>query len=68
MAVPKKKVSHSRKRKRLLTGLKSKHRFYLKCASCLNFVKSHTLCPVCDTKGNPTRRINNINKLYDINF
>ena len=71
MAVPKKKVSHSKRRKRLLTGFKNKaSRIYKLCPKSLNFVLPHRYCPFSEntTKVTPNNRINNITKLYDVNF
>ena len=77
MAVPKKKVSRSKTRKRLLSRVNSlSYGLYTQCEICLNFLKTHRTCAirakskegVCMTRGTQNRRINNINKLYDINF
>jgi ribosomal protein L32 len=76
MAVPKKKISRSKTRKRLLSKpnlLDST--IYTQCGTCLNFLKKHTVClrllkkgAVC-SEGNVQRKgINNINKLYELNF
>jgi ribosomal protein L32 len=43
MAVPKKKISYSRTRKRFLPQ-KDKFTLYIPCNSCLNFLRLHRLC------------------------
>jgi len=77
MAVPKKKVSRSKTRKRFLSRVNTpSYDLYTQCEICLNFIKTHKTCSIrakgkgeiCTTKGAQSRRINNINKLYEINF
>jgi len=46
MAVPKKKISHSRTRTRLLSK-PLVLRTYTKCKECQNFIKPHSLCTYC---------------------
>ena len=72
MAVPKKKISYSKTRKRFLSK-KEKFNLYTKCDSCSNFTKLHHLCPSCFTKGLSLQQVNsklktNINNLYHIDF
>jgi ribosomal protein L32 len=74
MAVPKKKISYSRTRKRFLSK-KEKFTLYSQCKSCSNFVRLHHLCPSCSIKGVSLSlqqvRGNfktNINNLYKIAF
>jgi ribosomal protein L32 len=72
MAVPKKKISYSRTRKRLLSK-RGKLNLYSQCINCLNFTKLHHCCPSCSSRGNFLQQVNsnfktNINKLYESNF
>jgi ribosomal protein L32 len=72
MAVPKKKISYSKTRKRLLTR-KANLRSYVQCPICTSFVHLHRSCPTCSVKGSSfakarTTSDTNINKLYDIHF
>ena len=72
MAVPKKKISYSKTRKRFLSQ-KEKFNLYIQCNSCSNFVKLHRLCPSCSIKGISLQQVNgnfktNINDLYKIDF
>ena len=69
MAVPKKKVSRSKTRKRLLSKVNLLDSIvYTQCDTCLHFLKMHTSCTVC-FKGNVRRKgINNINKFYELDF
>lgn len=46
MAVPKKKVSVSRKRTRL-NAMQHKMKNYTQCNKCLNFVPLHRKCSLC---------------------
>ena len=46
MAVPKKKVSNSRKKTRL-NSTKINMRNYVFCDSCSQFIKKHSLCTNC---------------------
>jgi len=72
MAVPKKKISYSRTRKRLLSKAK-KLRLYIECTSCSNFVKLHHLCSYCSLKGLSSHQIDgnfktNINKVLNVDL
>jgi ribosomal protein L32 len=72
MAVPKKKISYSKTRKKILAK-KNRLNLYTQCIQCSNFIKLHRLCPSCSTKGNSLKQANsnfktNINKLYETNF
>jgi ribosomal protein L32 len=46
MAVPKKKISYSRTRKRFLSKRKDLN-LYVQCDSCPNFIKLHRACLHC---------------------
>jgi len=46
MAVPKKKISVMRRKKRLQSQ-KLKMQNYTQCNSCSNFIKLHVECPAC---------------------
>jgi ribosomal protein L32 len=50
MAVPKKKISYSRTKKKFLVK-KSLFNLYNKCDLCLNFSKLHCICSSCFKKG-----------------
>jgi len=72
MAVPKKKVSHSRTRTRLLSKSLSL-KTYIKCKECQNFMNPHLLCPDCFNTNSSLNRllrksITNIKTIDDINF
>jgi ribosomal protein L32 len=72
MAVPKKKISYSKTRKRLFAK-EAKLNSYIQCDRCSNFVKLHRYCSECSNQGNSlqnadSRSITNIGKLYEINF
>jgi ribosomal protein L32 len=72
MAVPKKKISYSKTRKRFF----SKHdvlTLYTQCSHCSQFIKLHCFCPVCFSKKSSLQQVNsnfktNINKLYNNNI
>ena len=72
MAVPKKKISYSKSRKRLLAK-KDKLNLYIQCENCLNFIKLHHSCPSCSGRSLFSQQVDNnfktnINKLYENNF
>lgn len=48
MAVPKKKISFSRTRKKIYK--KNKLLIYKECKNCLNFIKLHHKCIFCSPK------------------
>ena len=56
MAVPKKKISHSRTRTRLLSKSLSL-RTYTKCKECQNFLNPHSLCPDCFNTNSSLNRL-----------
>jgi ribosomal protein L32 len=62
MAVPKKKVSVSRKKKRLNSKKIPMSQSYWQCIGCFNFIKIHRLCSKCiDVSTNVT----NIKEQYN---
>jgi ribosomal protein L32 len=68
MAVPKKKISYSRTRKRLLSK-KLHFKRYVQCEKSGNFIPTHTKCAISSsgkayTKGIRYKGMNNINNLY----
>nr|QFP99074.1 ribosomal protein L32 [Telonemida sp.] len=72
MAVPKKKVSHSRTRKRLLSK-KLNFNKYVQCIECLNFIPTHAKCSICSLqkayiKGTRYKGVTNINELYSLDI
>jgi|KNS5DCM_BmetaT_FD_contig_31_5592705_length_454_multi_1_in_0_out_0_2 ribosomal protein L32 len=73
MAVPKKKISYSKTRKRLLGKGGNKLNSYTQCIRCSNFIKLHRVCPFCSNQGSSLQNVNsssttNIGNLYEINF
>jgi ribosomal protein L32 len=70
MAVPKKKISYSRTRKRFLSK-KDNLKLYIQCKLCTNFIKLHRLCASCSIKNLSLQGINdkfktNINNTYTV--
>ena len=66
MAVPKKKVSVSRKRTRL-NSIQHKMKNYTQCNKCLNFIPLHRRCSSRETCELDAMSTNIINK-YNTNF
>ena len=67
MAVPKKKVSYSKTRKRLLSK-KGRLSLYRECQKCLNFIRLHKYCFACSGQGSYSKFKTNIDKLYENDF
>jgi ribosomal protein L32 len=69
MAVPKKKISYSKTRKRLLSN-KKKLILYTECKSCLNFKKIHNTCTYCSLNTIPSTKLfkTNIKKVFHLGF
>lgn len=63
MAVPKKKVSVSRKKTRL-NAIRYKMHNYTQCNKCLNFIPLHRRCSSCELDSMSTNIINK----YNANF
>lgn len=66
MAVPKKKVSVSRKKTRL-NAIRYKMHNYTQCNKCLNFIPLHRQCSSCKTYELSSVSTNILNK-YNANF
>jgi len=69
MAVPKKKISYSKTRKRLLSN-KKKFILYTECRSCLNFKKIHNTCAYCSLNTLSSIKLfeTNIKKVFHVGF
>jgi len=70
MAVPKKKISYSRTRRRFLAKYRHLKKYNV-CTECQNFISLHTICSFCDRKEDlnllPYENVNITNiHLYDI--
>jgi len=55
MAVPKKKVSYSRTKRRFF-AVPGKLISYIQCNDCLNFKKLHFVCLYCNSKDSSIKR------------
>jgi ribosomal protein L32 len=73
MAVPKKKISYSRTRKRFLAK-KGSLKLYRQCKRSQNFIPLHKTCSFFDSNSdvgpltNNNVHITNIEKLYNVTF